>query len=980
MRVRRPLAALLAVVPLAVVGCPSLGEIQLGVCGNGVIEPELGEECDTPQEGSAEQADVHGRVSRCAGPGETGACHFVWDASACCPTGSAPGADGRCRFPSGVFAPAAAQTLTRPAERAQAADVDGDQWPDLLLEYDNDDLDLVFFGRGGAPRSTVTLQRDRETRPVLGHLGARQDDRFDACSVARAPGPGAVLLPSAAGARILLGREGPELISKVNAAFDPEEEARAIALPGGACLPPVPLVDVVPPDLDCPGLLTEDRDGLSVYVVLLGLDLPDDPNADELDDPDGAPIRRHVFADTGFDQLVEEAPPTILRLPGWRGCDGVAFTFDRGGRRSVEVVRFCPSESFYTYDGDALPPIVLDDGETPHFVDATGDGEVDLVRGSTETVRVLAGDGTGRFVDEGLSIPTPQVPGASDAPIAVAHLDDDGVVDVINPYAVFVSGGRCDEEGCEHRLAAVQVPDETAVWKQAVVGDFNGDGRPDVAATRHSVTGGDNHAVDLLLSGLSSMYTTLSIATDEPPEKLVTQDFDGDGIHDVAYVVHAAGGCTAGDDEVFVAFGGPQPSAPVRVAELAGVVNVATAPLLFDPDTFDGTGDIGIATSCPDREGPLDHAAAVLLGSTDRRLRSPYPFMNVTDGARALLATLDLEGGADDHPDLLGVAPTRGGAVLGPDDGQILVEELSAWAFRSIADAELPGARDNEGVRLGTHVPTVTHATRAQPGAPRSRLLQRGALVTGALDEDAAPCVPGSEGGPPCAPAEAALFLSSEQVGPDSLDQRGVPRLFVMRGLDVAVETAPADPAACPSFGAEQIVEEREVDVDIGILDRAYALTAKTTEAAVVDADGDGRPDVVGWWRGPATAAPDSPTIGGAAVFWNAGDGFGGRCADALPVPAGEVLVRVHAVAGGALLLVTDRAVRVLRPGPDRRLDGCVAADGASCSVVHEAAEASIRDVAVLDFDQDGLDDLAILLEDGVALIAQRPRDEVEAR
>ena len=372
MHARRPIAALLALAPLALIGCPSLGEIQLGVCGNGVIERELGEECDTPQEGEAERTDAAGRTSRCAGPGETGACHFVWDATACCPEGSAPGADGRCRFPSGVFAPVAIQTLTRPAERAQAADVDGDEWPDLLLEYDNDELELVFFARGGAPRSTIALQRDRETRPVLGHLGARQDGRFDACSVARAPGPGAVLLPSTAGTRILLGREGPELISKVNAAFDPAEAAQVLALPGGACLPPVPLAAVIPPDLDCPGLLTEDADGLSVYVVLLGLDVPRDPDAEQLDDPEGAPIRRHVFAGTTFDDLVAEAPPTTLRLPGWRGCDGVAFTFERGGTRTVEVVRFCPSDSFYTYRADAVEPVEIGDDETPSFFDATG--------------------------------------------------------------------------------------------------------------------------------------------------------------------------------------------------------------------------------------------------------------------------------------------------------------------------------------------------------------------------------------------------------------------------------------------------------------------------------------------------------------------------------------------------------------------------------------------------------------------------------
>jgi hypothetical protein len=1023
---------------LALAGCPSLGEIQLGVCGNGVVESDLGEECDTPQEGSAETKEPDGRTVRCAGPGEAGACHFVWSAGVCCPAGASPGIDGRCRFDSLAFDDTAAVTLTRSADRALSTDVDGDGWGDLVLEHDNDVVEVVFFGRGGAVRGTIELQREGGSRTAVGHLGDTRDASA-ACAAERSPGAGALLLPSSSGVRILLGREGPEILSKVNAAFDPQQEARALPMPSGACVPPIDVGTVVPPDLDCPALLTEDDGGLSVYVVLLGLDLPDVPTEDPKDDPQGPPVRRHFFEGVGFDDLA--APPQIVRLPGWRGCDGVAFWFRRGDadgdgvvdegasfESRLEVVGFCASSYFEAFRGEQLARIDLAPGETPFVFDATGDGAVDLVIGSEEEIRIHPGDGAGSFAEAPVtSFATPQVPGASDPPLALAMLDGDDRVDVVHGYAVFLSGGRCGSDpvgaggggagagggggaeeggadeggagegaggggssagGCDYRLAAVQSPDDNAVWTEIATGDLNGDGRTDVAATRVSVAGGDNHAIDLLLSGLSTMYTPVSIATDRPPEKLVAEDFDGDAIVDVAYVLPTeAATCALGDDEVYVVFGGAHPSEPVRVAELAGIDNIASAPLLFEPDTFDGAADIGIATSCPEDDDGLAYTAAVLLGSTDRRLRSPYPFNGAADAGRALLATVDLTGGADDHPDLLGVAPRRAQASGGGEGPHVVLEEIGVWAFAATGDADLPGSRDDLGVGLGTFVPTVTHDPRqaGSPGAPQSRLLQRAALVTGELDGEGSPCTPGQEGSPPCAAAEGALFLSSEQDGSDAgAPQRGVPRLYVLRGADVAYEVAPADPSACAPLGAEQIAEEEEVDVDVGVLDRAYTLTDKSTEAALADLDGDGREDVVGWWRGPLDAAEPTSAVGGAAIFWNGEGGFGGRCAAPLPLPEGEVVRRIAPLddpsGSPAIVIATDRAVRLLRPGGRDRLDACAAADEARCPTIVPAGGAPIRDVAVVDVDQDGLQDLAVVREGGVELVTQRARDEVASR
>jgi hypothetical protein len=89
----RARTALLALVAAWSVGggCAHLDPIDENVCGNGVLEPAMGEDCDGDE--------------GCAAPGTPHECRFLCSSTQACPSGRGfgCGADGVCRAPSGAF-------------------------------------------------------------------------------------------------------------------------------------------------------------------------------------------------------------------------------------------------------------------------------------------------------------------------------------------------------------------------------------------------------------------------------------------------------------------------------------------------------------------------------------------------------------------------------------------------------------------------------------------------------------------------------------------------------------------------------------------------------------------------------------------------------------------------------------------------------------------------------------------------------------
>lgn len=89
---------------LAVVGssisCRNLPDVPANQCGNGVVEPALGEHCD----GVATVKGPDGEETVCGAPGGAGACRYVPTTAGVCPVGYRVTSEGVCREPSGKFA------------------------------------------------------------------------------------------------------------------------------------------------------------------------------------------------------------------------------------------------------------------------------------------------------------------------------------------------------------------------------------------------------------------------------------------------------------------------------------------------------------------------------------------------------------------------------------------------------------------------------------------------------------------------------------------------------------------------------------------------------------------------------------------------------------------------------------------------------------------------------------------------------------
>jgi hypothetical protein len=134
--------------------CAELERVDLGVCGNRILEPEFGEDCD----GSAIS---FGEDATCGAPGSPAACRLTCDPGASasrCPPGWGCGIDGICRRPDAQF-----ELVTVPGLARGVGDLDGDGRDDVVLRGTQGEAQVAFFGTG---RVLAELFVDPARRPI----------------------------------------------------------------------------------------------------------------------------------------------------------------------------------------------------------------------------------------------------------------------------------------------------------------------------------------------------------------------------------------------------------------------------------------------------------------------------------------------------------------------------------------------------------------------------------------------------------------------------------------------------------------------------------------------------------------------------------------------------------------------------------------------------------------------------------------------
>jgi trimeric autotransporter adhesin len=229
--------------------------------------------------------------------------------------------------------------------------------------------------------------------------------------------------------------------------------------------------------------------------------------------------------------------------------------------------------------------------------DFNGDGKLDLVEtcaGINEEpcnlLLILWGNGDGTFAQ---SCETP-LPFAGSQSMAVGDFNGDGEPDVAvinsdaNGVNVFLNGG-----GCVSAVSAI--PATGAGPSSIAAADFNGDGKLDLAVANS----GSNNVTILLGNGNGTFSAAASPATGTAPNSIAVGDFNGDGIPDLAVA-------NAGSSDVTILLGNGDGTFTAAASPTADTGSTSVASADFNGD---GREDLVVANSA-------DSSATALLAET----------------------------------------------------------------------------------------------------------------------------------------------------------------------------------------------------------------------------------------------------------------------------------------------------------------------------------------------------------------------------
>jgi FG-GAP-like repeat len=312
-----------------------------------------------------------------------------------------------------------------------------------------------------------------------------------------------------------------------------------------------------------------------------------------------------------------------------------AADFRRTGILDLVVVnQFANTISYLRGDGHGAfqPQTVLVSGLASVYAataDFNGDGNADVVTANgTNTVSVLLGNGDGTFRSH-----VDYATGSGPKVVLARDVNGDGKLDlaVLNAGSGFGNSISILLGNGDGTFKARTDSPALAFANWMAAGDFNGDGKPDLAVSKD---GGFDGPLSILLgNGNGTFQAPVAYAvTAAFPCCIATGDLNGDGKLDLAIPTT---GSTAGPVAVLLGNGDGTFRKPVGYATGFGAGHLIIADV-------DDDGRLDLAVICSQVNG-----VSILFGNGDGTFRDHVDFVTGTQPLALTAADLDGDGGLD---------------------------------------------------------------------------------------------------------------------------------------------------------------------------------------------------------------------------------------------------------------------------------------------------------------------------------------------
>lgn len=280
-----------------------------------------------------------------------------------------------------------------------------------------------------------------------------------------------------------------------------------------------------------------------------------------------------------------QAQVSFFQPPVYTGGGSTAFVADFNGDGKPDLLTADGTLNLGNGDGTFTPGTSLSGSSVPVLAvaDFNGDGKADILEQGTGTLVVLLGNGDGTFQ---APISTPS--GATLTAVAAVDLNGDGKADVVGVYnsSLLVYIGKGDgtfATGVSYNLGAI-----SAASSVLSVADFNGDGNIDIAVSvaGNNVTGQE---IVLLGNGDGTFQAAKTSAGIYYPQYVAVGDFNGDGKLDLAISSNCDGGCPS--DGAYILQGNGDGTFQTPTLAFSGTGSVAAGDF-----NGDGKFDLGFYT------------------------------------------------------------------------------------------------------------------------------------------------------------------------------------------------------------------------------------------------------------------------------------------------------------------------------------------------------------------------------------------------